>query len=303
MNKPFDRVSLLKDSGLQSLLDRQGFVVIDLMDTATAQKLLETFQEFHPVLPQSGFVSDSYLSDATFKKQVSQVISSILAPWFEKTFQNYQSFGGTFLYKIPSTDSHLDAHQDWTIVEEDREYALNCWIPLCDVDEQNGTLFVLPGSHYDGFVSKRAPTLPFFFEGNEDLILRELIPVPLRVGQALLLNQSLIHYSPPNQSDKVRVAITAGVKTKGAPMKFHYRNGSKVEVYAMPEDFLLGFTDFLKEIYEKPKGVLLSSYRYQSPVLSRNKLRSVICTMKSNAGYETVDRGLLSRVWRKVSKS
>jgi len=295
--------SLVKEPASQSLLDKQGFVLIDLIDEETVQKLLDIFYQFHPVLPERGFVSDSYLSDALFKKKVSHTISNVLYPWFEKCFQNYQGFGGTYLYKIPSGDSHLDVHQDWTIVEEDRESALNCWIPLCDTDEFNGTLFVLPGSHYGGFKSTRAPTIPFFFEGNEDVIMKELVPVPVRIGQAILLSQSLIHYSPPNRSNKVRVAITAGIKTKGAPMKFHYRNGQIVEIYSMQEDFLIGFTDFLKEIYGKPKGELIGSYVYRSPVLTRNKLRSTIRSMKANAGYETTDRGLLNRIWDKCSKS
>ena len=34
------------------------------------------------------------------------------------------------------------------IVDEEKFVALNIWVPLCDTDETNGTLYVLPGSQY-----------------------------------------------------------------------------------------------------------------------------------------------------------
>ena len=60
-----------------------------------------------------------------------------------------------------------------------------------------------------------------------------------------MLNQSLIHYSPPNRSGHIRKAITAGVKTKGAPMIFHYYDQEKrapeVEAFAQEDEELIRY--------------------------------------------------------------
>jgi hypothetical protein len=88
-----------------------------------------------------------------------------------------------------------------------------------------------------------------------DSVLKDSMPTNAKAGEAVILNQSLIHYSTPNLVDDIRIAITSGIKTKNAPMIFHYKNEKKqIERYEMPEDFLLDFDDFSKNIYERPKN-------------------------------------------------
>ena len=192
---------------------------------------------------------------------------------------------------MPSQNSELGIHQDWTIVDENNFVALNCWIPLTDVDELNGALCVIPGSHYPAYHTVRTPTSPFFFSGNEDALIPHAIPMRVKAGEAVILNQSVIHYSPPNRSDKIRKAITAGVKSIGAPMLFHYKmpHEDKLEVFDMPEDFLIRFDNFYKDIFERPKmGTSIGSINYSSPVLARNEVLELILKMKARAGFENI---------------
>ena len=72
--------------------------------------------------------------------------------------------------------------------------------------------------------------LPFFFNGNEDLVLQNVIPFEVKAGTAVILDHSVIHYSPPNRSSKTRKAITAGIKSKDAQMYFHYKVPDKNEL-------------------------------------------------------------------------
>src|SRR5690606_6277030 len=180
--------------------------------------------ELHPNLPESGFVSGSYSPDFEYKKKISEEIKVVYKRAYEEYFQNYTPFGGTFLYKISSPDSFLNVHQDWTVVDESREVALNIWTPFCDITMNNGHLMVLPGSHYKHYPTLRAPTLPQFFQYDLSIVMEELVPVLVKAGEAVILNQSIIHYSPPNISGEIRKAITAGVKTKDAQMMFHYKD-------------------------------------------------------------------------------
>ena len=284
-------IRIFKDDAQQALFDKQGFVVAQFIDATEVKQLNDLFDELHPDLPQgAGFVSCSYSSDLAYKKKASDAIVSILSRQYERLFVNYQPFGAAFLFKMPSQSSELGVHQDWTIVDENKYVALNCWIPLTDINETNGGLQVLPGSHYPAYHTLRAPTLPFFFSGNEDAVAPETIPFYVKAGQAVILNQSVIHYSPPNRSDKIRKAITAGVKSAGAPMKFHYKaadkSDGKVEVFAMPEDFLISFENFSTDIFERPKMGESSGYTdYSSPVLPRNEVLNLIANLKSGAGF------------------
>lgn len=272
------RNPIFKNKSHQKLFDKQGYLVIDLISESQIIALKDLFSVKHKDLdPAMGFFSSSYSSDLDYKKSVSSTIVEILEPSYQRTFENYRPFGASFLFKMPTEHSELAAHQDWTIVEEDEYYALNCWIPLTEIHTENGPLMVLPGSHYDNYKTLRAPTLNFFFSQHEDIINDNLIPLIPKLGQAVILNQSLIHYSPPNRSDNIRLALTAGVKSIGAPMLFHYKNqAGNIEKYKMEEDFLISFENFMEDIFKQPKGEKIELVDYDDSPLSEEDLKKVI---------------------------
>jgi hypothetical protein len=251
----------------------------------------KVFDEIHPELPESGFISGSYFSDYEYKKKASDIILKTFTPSYEKIFKDYSAFGGSFLFKMPSGDSDLVLHQDWTIVNEHKAVAINCWVPLCDTTVDNGTLMVLPGAHNYNFHVHRAPTLNFFFSGNEDLVMNNLVPTNAKAGEAVILNQSLIHYSPPNLSGTIRKAITAGVKTKNEPMHFYYNkqkmHKDELDVYAMDEDFLIRFENFAEDIFSPPKhGKFIQTIPYKLPQPNRAELVLLIEEFLEKAGYK-----------------
>ena len=280
------RKPIFVNSEIQQLFDKQGYVVIPFINDVQRYLLDDCFEEMHADLPKSGFFTSSYSPDKEYKQNVSNRIVEILTESYQNTFQNFQPFGASFLFKMPTGDSALAVHQDWTIVNEEIQYALNCWIPLTEITKDNGTLMVLPGSHFDNYRSLRAPTLGFFFSKHEDVVMDALIPVMPKLGEAVILNQSLIHYSPPNKSQLIRKAITAGVKSKNAPMFFHYQNPETkaLEKYSMSEDFLLGFEDFMNDIFKKPKGFLKEQIEYEVEYMDAEKLKAKVKFFMTRAG-------------------
>jgi hypothetical protein len=280
---------IFKEDAMQARFEKEGFLTVPFIDPNEIKQLDELFDALHPDLPKEGFVSGSYSADLSYKKKASNEIVRIFSKHYERLFVNYQPFGGAFLFKMPSKSSELAIHQDWTIVDENKFVALNCWVPLTDIDDTNGALHVVPGSHYDSFHTVRAPTLPFFFSGNEEEVIKASVPMHVKAGEAVILNQSTIHYSPPNHSNKIRKAITAGVKSKGAPMRFHYFNQEKkgaLEVFDMPEDFLISFENFYTDIFERPKmGSSAGFVDYNIPAFTKDKVISMIDKMKIDAGY------------------
>jgi hypothetical protein len=303
---------IFKDPAHQELFDRQGFIALPFLTSDEVDYLEKLFDALHPQLSESGFFGGIYTGDNNYKDKASAEIVQVFSRAYDALFIDYTPFGGSFLYKVPGSNSALAVHQDWTIVDEDQYVALNCWVPLCDVSMENGPIMILPGSQYDNFNVVRAPTLPFFFSGDDEMVMKELIPMEVSAGTVIILNQSVIHYSPPNLSTRVRKAITAGIKSKGAPMQFHYKIPDKdeLEVFEMPENFFLRFNNFIEDIGKRPYlGESKRFIPYQIPSLLGKALYEKMREMKTSAGFEMLSvyaepseaiPGLLQKAWAKI---
>ncbi|MFN8321300.1 MAG: phytanoyl-CoA dioxygenase family protein [Chitinophagales bacterium] len=279
---------IFKSEEHQRLFDKQGFIVLPFLTSDEVLSLDQLFDELHPCLNQGGFFSGSYSADKAYKLKASNGIVSIFNRAYQELFVNYTPFGGAFLYKVPGSNSELAAHQDWTIVDESQHVALNCWVPLCDVTIENGPIMIMPGSQFDKLNVVRAPTLPFFFSGDDDMVVAQLEPMEVKAGTAVILNQSVVHYSPANKSNKVRKAITAGVKSKDAQMYFHYKVPDKdeLEVFEVPDDFFLNFKNFIEDMGNRPYwGKSIGVMPYKLPQLRGLELQEKLREMKTNAGF------------------
>lgn len=252
---------IFRNRALQEEFNEQGFVKIQLLNEEDILLLNNLFPKFHHDLKQNKFESSTFLTEKVKKLEIRAMLYPIFLPYFERIFKDYTYIGSSFLYKTKGIDSEVAPHQDWTIVDEKKYVAINIWTPLIDTNEQNGTLFVLPQSQAQKYFTLRAPTIPFHFQNKIKKIIKESIPTNAKAGEAVILNQSLIHYSTPNYTDNTRIAITSGIKTKNAPMIFHYKNEKgQIEKYSMPEDFLSDFQDFKKDIYQRPQtGIFLKN--------------------------------------------
>ena len=271
---------LLQDAALWSGFRDDGCVQIPLLPPSAVAALLEAFRHFHPQLPASGFVSSTYSPDLGYKRAVSGCITQIIRPHLDPIFQRNRILGAAFLYKMPGPHSQLPLHQDWTVVDEDRFIAANVWIPLVDANAENGTLHVLPGSHRV-MRSIRAPTLPFCYSGHEYLMQQHMRPLPTRAGEAVVVNQATAHYSPANMSESIRPAITVGVVSSEARLRFYYRdrqrNDGRLEMFEQEDDFFLRFDDFHRDIFARPSfGRAVAELDYVDPSLSATEVKARI---------------------------
>lgn len=245
--------AIFKDEALQKQFEADGFVKISLLKEEHVEALKTLFKQYFPN-PSADFFSSSYENDFASKKEISEAIGKFMLPQLEHVFMDYSWFGSAFLSKGNGPRSEMPMHQDWTIVDETRFVALNIWTPLQDTDEENGTLEVIKGSHR-WHSQLRAPTLPFYYNGFQQHLKTHLTCIPVKATEAIVLNQAVIHYSKPNKTNEIRLAITTGIKSKEAPMVFHYWDKHKpdeIEQFKQDDDFLLRFTDFHQTIFRRP---------------------------------------------------
>lgn len=245
---------IFKDATLQHQFEKDGFVKLKLLENSIVDELAQRCQ-YHFPEDSEYFFASSYLNDFERKKTISNEIVDIIASSLQKHFINYRSIGAAFLIKGTGAKSEMPMHQDWTIVDEDLYFSLNIWIPLIATNSSNGTLEVMKGSHNWNKV-KRAPTLPFPYEGYQEMIKPHLTVIDTEPGEVVVLNQALIHYSKPNMSEQLRPAITAGIVSKEAQLSLYYwnkENSEELEIFLQDDDFLLKFENFHQSIFERPK--------------------------------------------------
>ena len=122
------------------------------------------------------------------------------------------SFNGDYHLRPKMPDSELTAfplHQDSQYYGKQSRHAhiITVWIPLVDVDEVNGCLYVIPGSNaWELIESKRDKNMNMrSFEDPEQR--GTPVPIPMKKGDILLFSNMTFHGSKVNHTDEVRWSI------------------------------------------------------------------------------------------------
>jgi hypothetical protein len=266
---------LFKDPTLQYKFDRDGYVVFDFITEKEATAIARIFYDTHPQIPE-GFYADAYSDDEALKARIFNYTDSIMHPAIEHFFVNYKKLGATFLCKSVGEKSRVGVHQDWTVVDETKYYSATIWIPTTPVNETNGALRVIPGSHLF-FNAYRSNNIPYPYRGNEELLWNNMLTVPMQPGQAFVLNHAVIHASSPNLSHKERLVIAYGIASKNAPLFFYHREPGNisdiVEKYEMPDDFFQRYFN----VGQRPTfGKLVEKINYPTPAYTADQLQQLI---------------------------
>lgn len=200
------------DAAVDLKIRQDGYAVVDLLERDAVEYLLERWDEVrtsHPLVwdptglaatirhPPVNEVADAF---------ISPVIASALAP----LLPDHVPLMSSFLVKRPHAPE-LPPHLDWRLVDEVTALSGGCWVPLEDVDRSNGALGVYPGSHHS-VTFDRTPEEPghdwvadYAADRHQGVVLE------LTAGQAVLYDHRLVHFSPPNPTDRVRIATNSGL--------------------------------------------------------------------------------------------
>jgi len=159
------------------------------------EKLLHT-REWHR--------ESKWLYDICANPQILQYVEGILGP-------NFYMWGSQFFAKEPRSKESVAWHQDayyWTLAPH---HSVTVWLAFTDVDEENGAMRVIPGTHDKGIIKHRK------IEGDSVLKLEleqgtfnesDAVSLKLKAGQLSLHDDNIVHGSPANQSDRWRIGLT-----------------------------------------------------------------------------------------------
>lgn len=231
MNYPF------QEQSLNNKISDSGYVITPFFSPDEVQSLLNIFLTNHnSSIP--GFYASSHSSDKGFRKSMSDKIRKAIISSTKIGFENVEFLGGSFIVKTKDEKNRLNPHQDWSIVDERHSDSFNIWIPLVDVNNDNGAIRVVPKSHL-WFSNQRGPNIPDPLDKYQERVWDKMIDLPMKAGEALIYNHKLYHASTPNITDELRVAAVFGLKQKDKPMFYYFGNDSDVEVYKSNVDFFL----------------------------------------------------------------
>jgi hypothetical protein len=203
---------VLRDDDRQRRFDRDGYVVVPLLDEAAVAAAVDLRRRFGtaPGDPGTGLFNDTWSTDVGYKRRVMAELGALVTGPLDQVLVDHRLLGLVQIVKWPGDTGQVVAHRDPTFVDEDRHRSLGVWCALQDMTSDQGPLRVLPGSHrLPSGVRVHQSTDNLYPEVDEHL--EELSTgVPLCAGEAILYDHRLIHLSEANRTDRERTVI-AGI--------------------------------------------------------------------------------------------
>lgn len=235
----------VRDPGAARALADDGYVRLgQVLTPDECTHLRRVFEEVERRLdePLGGeWFPTILLPDADLRAMIDRELRAVVEPRLAAALdlEELNTVRIDYSVKPPGPNSHLGPHQDFSIVDERRWTSLYVWIPLVATDEHNGTLHVLPGSHR--FSNRvRSRHVPAKFDPVLDEVEQHSIRLDCAPGELVVMVSGVVHHSPPNQSDALRLAVHGIFKPAAAPLVFYYADEmtplGQVEMYEVGID-------------------------------------------------------------------
>lgn len=293
---------------LQEQFDRDGYVIVDLLNTEQVNQLKQTYFDLENVRggmrtefdvqfdKQCEITYDFTFIDSNidYKKMVFEKITEVFLPLVDCYLNNYEPIIANYINKSPYK-GEVPLHQNWAFVDEWKYTSVSVWCPLVDSNEANGTLQVVPGSH-KRFAPVRGPLIPWELEVLKDDIIHHFMkPINIQAGQAVILDDSIIHYSAANSTGGLRLAIQLILKPRGVSSIHYYMDNESerplIKVYEVDKDFYMSFHPWLKPKNQK----LIKILPYKKQVYDRSRFVKELRGKPIDMGFNIINR--LKAVW------
>jgi Phytanoyl-CoA dioxygenase (PhyH) len=221
------------DERLERQLTELGYVVVDMLDRDGVAELAELHAATCDGDPAGLDFTTQYPAGGA-KDAIREGLLRAYRRDLAGQMHPQEVVVAAFITKGRSGDSTIPVHLDWAIVDEARDRSVNVWIPLCDVDESNGALAMLPGSHRLPLTRRGTDTAPALAAPPE-LMQERMTLVPMRAGQAVIYDHRTIHGSAANTSGERRVAAVMSLVPAGTTL-VHYLGGGDGELRELQVD-------------------------------------------------------------------
>lgn len=245
----------IKDADLRHTIHEEGYAIVPLLSAEQITALREIYTREHSIDAATGGMFYSlYSSDFEYRLRIHQEIADILRPTLEAHFQDYKNIVNSFVVKASGKQSEFYVHQDTTALDEFKYSPLSLWIPLQEIDAENGAMTVIEKTHWF-FSPHRGVSFAFPFQSIVSTVRKYLKPIYMQPGEVLVFDPRVIHNSMENKSGKDRIAIICGVFDKDAQFTTCYKEAladSPIELYRHEDDYTLRYPNFFYDCHVRP---------------------------------------------------
>lgn len=256
---------VFRDDALQDKIEKDGFVVVPFLDEEDVKALKEIFDRL-----DAGVSKEFYLSiwsdKQEYKIDTHKKIVDIVLPKAKEYLHDYKPVVSNFAVKYPGGSSEFDVHQGINFIDETKGVSVTIWIPLQDVFPENGNMQVVRGSHkfFDQDIRSQNYQTPFS-ELRPYIKENYIEDLPMKAGEAWIFNHRLLHCSPNNITDKVRIATLNVFVPEELPVILYFKEekdylDTKAEVLEFTED-----NYYAQSVAGKPElpGMVSRGYVYE----------------------------------------
>jgi hypothetical protein len=277
----------MKDPALEKQFQEDGYIEIPFI---SAEDVAFLKQKFFDLLPVSGgnltaedngggnVVTYDFTfidKNIAYKQEVYDIITERFKPQVEKWLVDYRPLIANYIRKKTET-GEVPLHQNWAFADEEKYTTISIWCPLVDSSEKNGTLQVVPRSQKK-YGKVRGPMIPWELEGIKDeIISKYLMPCNVKAGNAIILDDSIVHYSAVNKTNELRLAIQLIlIPQEVSSIHYHMNTAddpNKVNVLDVDVDFYMQFNPWMQ-----PQGVLVTrSFRFEPQQLTIQRFDTIL---------------------------
>jgi hypothetical protein len=239
--------SVFSDRLLQNQFEQKGYILFSSLLSASEIDTLNTlFAKFQNECNGS-FHTSHFSTDEIYKRQVHDTITHLVFPKAAPYLNNFLPLFGNFMIKNSDPENFMPLHADWTYVDEPQFCSVAIWVPLVDVDAENGCLGIIEGSHKVTNAIRGPLLQQSSLKRDKDWEKRFGKLIPMKAGDAIIYNHSLLHYSPPNKTKMARPALNLSIVPDTAPW-VHYckpEGTDEIELYSVPDSsFYIRYNNF-----------------------------------------------------------
>lgn len=149
--------------------------------------------------------TSKYLYDIVMNPRIHDLVEGILGP-------NFYCWASSFFIKEPFSKATVGWHQDAYYWPMHPHNSVTVWLAFDDVDEANGGMKIIPGSHLHGVIKHKRS------QQTDSILSLELetgtfsegdaVQFKLKAGEVSLHDDRAVHGSPANPSPRRRAGLT-----------------------------------------------------------------------------------------------
>ncbi|MEO0321644.1 MAG: phytanoyl-CoA dioxygenase family protein [Myxococcota bacterium] len=152
----------------------------------------------------------AYARDAAFREHVHDptIVARVAAALGEEPVRFCPAHHNCVMTKQPTHSSDTGWHRDIRYWSFARPNLVTTWLALTEESSEQGSLWVVPGSHRLDLEAERFDAMSFLDPDRPEnaVLLREAVSVELAPGDLLLFHARLLHFATRNHTARPKLA-------------------------------------------------------------------------------------------------